>query len=173
MPVTTTNQRAEVAEIAAKNGWNARDFSLPRGTTAGATVKVEYRRGQTEIVTVMYNHLDKLVTSIGSRYTDEPGQIMLRLVTLMDFLKTPPLTDEVENWPTIETRKNSAIARRQDPETREWRETGRATAHSNEQGEDRQWWVYLPGVKEEVAVFKNMPEPRMRAAVLAVLRELA
>ena len=166
MPVSTTNQRGEIATVAAQHGWTARDYSLPKDTTAGAIVKVVYIRGQLENVTAYYNTIDKLVSAVGTREPNKPGEVMHRLQTLREFMSVPALSkpeDELE----IRTAKHAVTALREGKIV--------ATADTNVlEGPNRRWFVRnSTGTVVAMIGADTMSEPDMRRAVLAVIKAIA
>ena len=169
MPIYPNNQRMEIAMIAAEHGWDARERTV--GSKEIATV-VTFRRQYGEVAQVRYNYLDKMVDASIATMANAAPTLCHRASTLKAALSTPTENGEPDDGPTMVTKRDSVEATRQDPETREWRRTAHACASSNPQGEDRQWWVYKPGVREEIAQIKGLPENEMRRIVLAVLREI-
>lgn len=166
MPVTTTNQRAEIATVAAQNNWTARDYSLPRESTAGAVVKVVFIRGQFEEVTIFYNAIDKMVTAVARRGAGKDSSVYThhRLATVKAFMAAPEYQED-DNL-EIRTMRDAVTALRDGVIV--------ATADTNVlEGANRRWFVRKEGKVVAMIGADDMPEPDMRRAVLAVVKAIA
>lgn len=165
MPVTPLNDRQRLAEIAAANGWSSRviEFVAKPDAEAGipdaALRQVVFLRDGWE-VSVYYNHGDRMIQGVvidSSGNVSEPYQ---RLQSVSEVLQLQEDDDEV----VVFHGDGVAEARHQDPFTREWLTTVRATYDAPI------WTVRKNG--RIVAEIQCETEADNRKAVVAILKAI-
>ena len=173
MPVYPINDHVKIAEVAAKNGWSNRPVSV---TGEGKIItRTHYYRDNDEIV-VSYDLMEKMVRAEVVRDDGDPiqdsGRILVRMVSIIRFLERPKAlpVQPYDNGPTLTHHVGHITARRQDEETREWRETG----HAYQDSSASKIWRIVTSDGHGVGVIDPtmLPEGKDIAAVEAILRAL-